>query len=77
MATPQAVSLAVGSMLVLLLSYRDIFWIIAVFIAAGAAHILFWLRRDLGPMPPLPSAVEPPPSVVEPVETTPAIRLTP
>ena len=77
MATPQAVSLAVGSMLVLLLSYRDIFWIIAVFIAAGAAHILFWLRRDLGPMPPLPSAVEPPPSVVEPVETTPATRLTP
>ncbi len=47
MATPQAVSLAVGSILVVLLSYRQIFWIIAVVVAAGAAHVAFWLRGQI------------------------------
>jgi MFS family permease len=47
MASPQAVSLAVGSLLVSMLSYRTIFWIMAGVIAAAAAHILFWLRRQI------------------------------
>jgi len=47
MASPQAVSLAVGSMLVALLSYRTIFWVMAVVIAWGAAHIGFWLRGQI------------------------------
>jgi MFS family permease len=48
LASPQAASLAVGSLLVALLSYRTIFWIMAVVIAAGAGHIAFWLRRQIG-----------------------------
>jgi len=47
MATPQALSLAVGSLLVSVLSYRSIFWIMAVVIAAAAAHIGFWLRAQI------------------------------
>ena len=47
MATPQAISLAVGSLLVVFLDYRSIFWIIAVVIAAAAAYISFWLRDQM------------------------------
>lgn len=47
MATPQAISLAVGSLLVSLLDYRTIFWIIAVVILLGAAHIGWWLRDQI------------------------------
>jgi MFS family permease len=47
MATPQAISLAVGSLLVVFLDYRSIFWIIAVVIGAAAAYILFWLRDQI------------------------------
>jgi MFS family permease len=47
MATPQAISLAVGSLLVAFLDYRSIFWIIAVVIAAAAAYISFWLRDQM------------------------------
>lgn len=56
MATPQAVSLALGSLLVSMLSYREIFWVIAIVIAAAAAHVAFWLRGELlaSPEPPGP-----------------------
>ena len=47
MATPQAISLAVGSLLVAFLDYRSIFWIMAVVIAAAAAYISFWLRDQM------------------------------
>jgi MFS family permease len=47
MATPQAISLAVGSLLVAILDYRSIFWIMAVVIGAAAAYILFWLRGQI------------------------------
>lgn len=48
MSTPQAVSLAVGSALVSVLSYRTIFWIIAVAIAVGAGYIAAVLRDTIG-----------------------------
>ncbi len=48
MATPQAVSLAVGSLLVSLLSYRQIFVLIAVVIGLGAAYIAVRLRDAIG-----------------------------
>jgi MFS family permease len=47
MSVPSAVSLAVGALLVSLLDYRVIFAIIGVVTAAGAAHILFWLRDQI------------------------------
>lgn len=48
MATPQAISLAVGSVLVSLLSYRQIFVVIAVAIAVGAAYIAIRLHDLVG-----------------------------
>jgi MFS family permease len=48
MATPQAISLAVGSVLVSLLSYRQIFVMIAVAIALGAGYIAVRLRDAIG-----------------------------
>jgi len=61
-ATPQAVSLALGSALVVVLSYRQIFAIMAAVTLLAAAHIAFWLRGqirddlrrppDEGPEPP-------------------------
>ncbi|NIK60098.1 MFS transporter [Kribbella shirazensis] len=51
-STPQAVSLALGSLLVSLLSYRQIFVIIATVILLGAVQIVLTLRdqirQDLG-----------------------------
>jgi MFS family permease len=47
MATPQAVSLALGSFLVVVLSYRQIFAIMAVLTLLAAAHIAFWLRGQI------------------------------
>ncbi|MBF4163506.1 MFS transporter [Nocardioides acrostichi] len=48
MATPQAVSLAVGSVLVSVLDYRAIFWVIAATVALGAGYIAAALRGELG-----------------------------
>ena len=48
MATPQAISLAVGSLLVLVLDYRLIFTIVAVVTALGALHIAVALRAHIG-----------------------------
>jgi MFS family permease len=47
MATPQAVSLALGSLLVVLLSYRQIFAIMCVVTFLAAGHIAFWLRHQI------------------------------
>jgi MFS family permease len=47
MAGPQAISLALGSLLVVLLSYRQIFMLIAVVTAASAAYIVVTLRRQI------------------------------
>ena len=47
LATPQAVSLAVGSLLVSLLDYRTIFWIIAAVMTMGALQIATSLRDQI------------------------------
>ncbi len=53
MATPQAISLAVGSLLVSLLSYREIFVLIAAAIALGAGYIAVRLRDAIGRQEPV------------------------
>lgn len=62
MATPQAISLAVGSLLVSLLSYRQIFVVIAAAIAVGAGYIAVRLRDVVGPAGRAVSVAEPIPS---------------
>ena len=47
MATPQAVSLAVGALLVVVLGYRQIFVIMAVVTAVAAAYIAVTLRDQI------------------------------
>lgn len=47
MATPQAISLALGSLLVVLLSYRSIFVVMAVVTAAATAYLALMLRRQV------------------------------
>src|SRR3954447_6884239 len=47
MATPQAISLAVGSALLVVLTYRQIYAIMGVVTLFAAAHIAFWLRRQI------------------------------
>jgi MFS family permease len=47
MAGPQAVSLAVGSLLVVLLSYRSIFVVMAVVTAVAAAYLAVVLRHQI------------------------------
>jgi MFS family permease len=47
MAMPQAVSLALGSALVVVLTYRQIYAIMAVVTLLAAAHIAYWLRRQI------------------------------
>jgi len=47
MATPQAVSLALGSALVVVLTYRQIYAIMCVVTLLAAAHIAFWLRGQI------------------------------
>jgi MFS family permease len=46
-ATPQAISLALGSLLVVVLSYRQIFVIIAVVTAAAAVYLAVFLRDQI------------------------------
>jgi MFS family permease len=48
MATPQAISLAVGSLLVALLSYRSIFVVVGAVTALAAAYLAVALRRQIG-----------------------------
>jgi MFS family permease len=47
MATPQAVSLGLGSVLVVLLSYREIFTIMGVVTLLAATYIAVLLRRQI------------------------------
>jgi MFS family permease len=47
MTTPQAISLAVGALLVVVLSYRQIFVIMAVVTALAAAYIAVTLRHQI------------------------------
>jgi predicted MFS family arabinose efflux permease len=47
LSTPQAISLAVGSLLVSLLDYRSIFWIIAAVMTLGALQIAVTLRSQI------------------------------
>ncbi len=67
-SAPQSASLALGSMLVVVLSYRQIFAIMAVVTALAAAYVAFWLRGEIrddlrrhgggpGPVTPLESPV--------------------
>jgi MFS family permease len=63
LSTPQAISLALGSLLVSLLSYRQIFTIIATVILLGALQIVLTLRDQLRPEP---SAAGGPPLPAEP-----------
>jgi hypothetical protein len=47
MGTPQAISMAGGSLLVAVLSYRSLFLIMAVVTALGSMHIAVWLREEM------------------------------
>jgi hypothetical protein len=47
MATPQAISLAVGALLVVVLSYRQIFVIMGAVSALAAVYIAVALRRQI------------------------------
>jgi MFS family permease len=47
MATPQAVSLAIGAMLVAVLSYRTIFAVMAAVTAVSAAYVAVTLRQQI------------------------------
>ena len=49
MSVPQAVSLAVGAVVVSLVPYRWAFGVITVVTLLGAAHVLWWLRDQLRP----------------------------
>jgi len=60
MAAPQAISLALGALLVVVLSYRQIFVIMAVVTALAAAYIALSLRRQIvGDVRRAPAGVEP------------------
>jgi len=45
LGTPQATSIAVGALLVSVISFRDIFWICVAVILAAAAYLVLVLRR--------------------------------
>jgi MFS family permease len=61
MTTPQAVSLAVGAVLVVVLGYREIFAIMGVVTALAAAYLALALRHTIA------DDVRRPPTDVEPV----------
>ncbi len=48
MATPQALSLAIGSLLVVLISYRLIFLVMAIVTAAAAVYVVASLHAQIG-----------------------------
>ena len=47
LATPQAISLALGSLLVVVWDYRVIFAVVGVVTVLAALHIAFWLRGHI------------------------------
>ena len=67
MGAPQAISLAVGAILVTLLDYHVVFAIMAAFTGAGVVYLLVFLRgRLFRPDPPLMSPLaEPDPVLLE------------
>jgi MFS family permease len=62
-ATPQAVSLALGSLLVVLLSYQQIFVIMAVVTVLGAVYIVALLRSQIAGDVRRHGAVQPEPEI--------------
>jgi hypothetical protein len=48
LGTPQALSIAVGALLVSVISYRSMYWICAAVIWAAAAYLLWALRGTRG-----------------------------
>jgi MFS family permease len=71
MATPQAISLALGSVLVVVLSYRTIFAVMAGVTALAAAYIALTLRRQIA------DDVRRPPADLDPVSAEAAPPLLP
>ncbi|WP_286960397.1 MFS transporter [Arsenicicoccus sp. UBA7492] len=70
MSVPQAVSLAVGAVVVSLVPYRWAFGVITVVTLLGAAHVLWWLRDQLRPGTTTSTTSTTPPSTT-PESTTP------
>ncbi|HET9840741.1 MAG TPA: MFS transporter [Nocardioides sp.] len=68
LTTPQALSLAVGSALVLVLSYRTIFEIMAVVTALAAVWVGWWLRGQIVADTHRPALVAAPTSPTSPAE---------
>jgi hypothetical protein len=56
MGSPQAISLALGAMLVSLISYHLIFLVMAIVITAAVAYLALMLRGQL--LRPVPAVVE-------------------
>ena len=60
LGTPQALSIAVGAVLVSHIGYRDIYWICATVIVASAAYLCIALRTNLAATPPVATALRDP-----------------
>src|SRR4051794_2611762 len=75
MAAPQAISLALGALLVVVLSYRQIFVIMAVVTALSAAYIALSLRRQIaGDVRRPPTGLEPVPAEGATLVPTPPLK---
>jgi MFS family permease len=59
LGTPQALSIAVGALLVSVISYRAIYWVCAIVILVAAGYLHAMLRHDRELAPPADDAVEP------------------
>jgi hypothetical protein len=71
MGAPQAISLAVGSMLVVVLSYRTILGIMGGVTLVASAYIVVMLRRQITADLRRPVAAGPEPAVAEPAMAPP------
>jgi MFS family permease len=76
-AVPEAISLGVGALLVVVLSYRQIFVIMAVVTALAAAYIAVTLRGQIADDVRRPRAAGPEPTVPEPQPILPTVPLEP
>lgn len=59
LGTPQALSIAVGALLVSVVSYRTIYWVCAIVIMVAAGYLHAMLRHDREPAAPAHDALEP------------------